>query len=54
MGAAIRGQHPEAEVELIPGGQGDFIVKADGKELWNKLSMGNEFPEHAEILVKLA
>ena len=40
-------------MELIPGGRGDFIVKAEGNELWNKKEMGNEFPETAVILEKM-
>jgi len=51
--AAIRGQHPDAEVELIKGGSGNFIVIADGKELWHKRQMGDEFPENQAILDKL-
>jgi predicted Rdx family selenoprotein len=40
-------------VELIRGGGGDFIVIADGKELWNKRQMDNEFPDNAVILARL-
>ncbi|MFQ5506332.1 MAG: Rdx family protein [Planctomycetota bacterium] len=53
MGAAIEKAFPEAEVELIAGGGGDFIVKNGAKELWNKRRMGDEFPEHQAILGKL-
>jgi predicted Rdx family selenoprotein len=38
---------------LIRGGGGDFIVVADGRELWNKRRMGDEFPEPNAILEKL-
>ncbi|MFT4515776.1 MAG: putative Rdx family selenoprotein [Planctomycetota bacterium] len=39
----------------MPGGKGDFIVKVDGKEVWNKLSHADtRFPEHHEILSQLA
>ncbi|MDP6424766.1 MAG: hypothetical protein QGG14_08480 [Planctomycetota bacterium] len=54
MGAAIREKHADAEVELIEGGRGDFVVKNDGAELWNKRAMGDEFPENDVILEKLA
>lgn len=37
-------------MELVEGGRGDFIVTADGRELWNKRAMGDEFPEHDVIL----
>ncbi len=40
-------------MELIEGGKGDFIVKVDGVELWNKKQMGNEFPEPEVILEKM-
>lgn len=40
-------------MELIGGGRGDFIVTADGRELWNKRQMGDEFPEEAAIVAKL-
>ena len=40
-------------MELIGGGKGDFIVKADGTELWNKKQMGNEFPEPDVILERM-
>ena len=32
---------------------GDFIVLADGEQLWHKLEMGDEFPEEEAILAKL-
>jgi len=35
---------------LIEGGRGDFIVAVDGRELWNKKQMDNQFPEHDVIL----
>ena len=44
---------PKSNVELIGGGRGDFIVKADGAELWNKKQMGDEFPEPEVILEKM-
>ena len=40
-------------MELIEGGKGDFIVQVDGKEVWNKREMNDEFPEHSVILEKL-
>ena len=36
LAAAIEAAHPNASVDKQPGGKGDFIVKADGRELWNK------------------
>lgn len=50
MAAAIQGHAPEADVELIKGGGGNFIVIADGVELWNKRAMGDEFPANEAIL----
>jgi predicted Rdx family selenoprotein len=41
-------------VEIRPGGKGDFIVKADGKVLWDKRKThDDEFPEPAAILSRL-
>ena len=50
MGAKIKAAIPDAEVELIRGGKGDFIVKADGRELWNKRQMDDEFPVEEAIV----
>jgi predicted Rdx family selenoprotein len=41
------------EVELIRGGGGDFIVIADGREIWNKRRQGDQFPETGAILAEL-
>ena len=53
MAAAIRDAFPDAGVKLIPGGGGDFIVIADGQQLWHKRQMGKGFPEDGEILKAL-
>jgi predicted Rdx family selenoprotein len=53
LGDDIRREFPEAEIELIPGGGGNFIVHRDGDLLWHKRQMGDAFPEHAVILEKL-
>jgi len=38
---------------LVAGAGGDFIVIADGKELWNKNAMGGDFPGHETVLRQL-
>ena len=39
---------------MTPGGKGDFVVKADGKLLWDKRRRdGDEFPEPKQILDQL-
>ena len=38
---------------MIRGGSGNFIVIADGEQLWHKRQMDNEFPEPAAIVAKL-
>ena len=53
MGAKIKEAIPNAEVQLLKGGRGDFIVKADERELWNKKRMGDEFPEEEAIVSAL-
>jgi len=41
-------------VQTVPGGRGDFIVKADGKVLWDKKKGGSDrFPAPGEILNQL-
>ena len=39
--------------ELIEGGGGNFKVWADGTLLWDKKSMGNEFPTESLIVEKI-
>jgi len=54
LAAAISKSHPKAKVETRPGGRGDFVVKADGKLLWDKRSRDDErFPDDREILAQL-
>ncbi len=53
MAAAIREAHSNAQIELIQGGGGDFIVIANGQQLWHKRQMGDQFPAHDDILAKL-
>ncbi len=53
MGADITKSFPKAKVDIKPGGKGDFIVTVDGKQIWNKRQMNDEFPEPAQILGKM-
>jgi predicted Rdx family selenoprotein len=50
---AIKAAHASVEVELVPGGKGEFIVTSDGKQIWNKKQMDDEFPEEPFILKRL-
>jgi len=54
LAASIREQHPSANVDITPGGKGDFIVKANGRTLWDKLKQGDEFPEPEAILSQIS
>ena len=54
MAAAIRTAHPDATLDVRPGGRGDFLVKHDGKTLWDKRNREQRFPEPAEVLAQLA
>ena len=54
MAESIKEQRPSVSVEITPGGKGDFIVKADGKTLWDKMKQGDEFPEHDAILSQIS
>lgn len=53
MGADIKKAFPNAKIELEPGGKGDFIVTMDGRKLWDKRAMGDEFPEPKQVLDKM-
>ena len=54
MAAAIQKAHPKSTIEKKPGGRGDFVVKADGKLLWDKKRRDDDrFPEAHEILSQL-
>jgi hypothetical protein len=53
LAAKIEKAFPDTRVRLQPGGRGDFIVTADGRELWNKLQMRNRFPLDDEIVEAL-
>lgn len=44
---------PGAEVELAPGGRGDFIVRADGDVVWDKRAMGGRYPDEDELAASL-
>ncbi|MFY9341264.1 MAG: Rdx family protein [Planctomycetota bacterium] len=54
LAAAIKKAFPKAQVDTNPGGRGDFVVKADGKLLWDKRKRSDDaFPEHRDILSQL-
>jgi predicted Rdx family selenoprotein len=53
LGAKIEKAFPAASVTLEGGGRGDFIVTVDGRELWNKRQMDDEFPDEDAILTAL-
>ncbi|MCA8948596.1 MAG: hypothetical protein KDE27_03795 [Planctomycetes bacterium] len=53
MAAAIRDGVPGANVDILPGGRGDFLVKADGVVLWDKNGKDGDFPPHERILEQL-
>ena len=49
----IQKAHPQASIDLKPGKGGDFIVTVDGREIWNKRRMDDEFPRDEQILDQL-
>ena len=53
MAARIQKAIPGSTVDLIKGGKGAFIVTADGKELWNKRQMGDEFPDEEKLVSEM-
>lgn len=54
MAAKIEAAFDGAQVTLIEGGGGDFIVNADGKELWNKKQTHNgQFPDEDQLVATM-
>lgn len=53
MADRIRAEVEGATVELVDGGRGDFIVTADGREVWNKKATGLGFPDEEDIVADL-
>lgn len=45
---------PAASVDTVPGGKGDFIVKVDGRKIWDKRGKDGDFPREQQILAVLA
>ena len=52
MEAKIRSAFAGAQVDLVPGGKGDFTVTADGTQLWDKHETGS-FPDDDAIVQAL-
>jgi len=52
LSAAIRKAYPDARIDVVPGGRGDFTVIADGRTLWDKHDTG-EFPRESDIVAML-
>ena len=49
LAAAVRKHLPDAEVELVPSGPGEFDVKCDDKLVFQREKVGR-LPEDAEVL----
>jgi len=52
--AAIRKQFPEAQVELIRGSGGTFVVHRDGVKIWDKNADQSGFPDESKLVAGLA
>ncbi|MEZ4273048.1 MAG: hypothetical protein R3C68_16935 [Myxococcota bacterium] len=50
----MKSAFPGATVGLLEGGRGDFIVKHNNRELWNKKQMQNTFPDQQVIVERLS
>jgi selT/selW/selH-like putative selenoprotein len=50
LAAKIQKSYPGTDVDLIKGGKGAFIVTVDGKQIWNKREMDDEFPDEAKLV----
>jgi selT/selW/selH-like putative selenoprotein len=50
LAAKIKKDFPGAKVDLIKGSRGAFNVTVDGREVWNKHEMGDEFPHEDQLV----
>jgi len=50
----VQKAHPDAKVEIKPGGRGDFVVTIDDERVWDKKGRDGRFPEPKEILARCA
>jgi selT/selW/selH-like putative selenoprotein len=48
LAAAITRAVPQAEIELVPGGRGEFTVTAGDQTLWSKFDRGG-FPDENKL-----
>ncbi|MBK6684467.1 MAG: Rdx family protein [Deltaproteobacteria bacterium] len=53
MAAELKRAFDPVDIELVPGGRGDFIVTVDGRERWNKRQMDDEFPDPQALIAEL-
>lgn len=53
LSAKILARCSGAEVSLIPGGGGDFIVIVDGKVQWDKRNVQGRFPDEEVLVAQL-
>ncbi len=44
---------PKANVDIKPGGKGDFLVSVDGRRIWDKRGKDGDFPRNEQILTAL-
>ena len=53
LAAEVRKAYPDAEIDLVPAGDGKFDVKCDDVDVFEKLKKGR-FPGPGEVLGLLA
>jgi predicted Rdx family selenoprotein len=53
LAARIRAALPAAELELVKGKGGNFIVDAGDQRLWDKRRMGDAFPDEDALVARL-
>ncbi|MDF1837488.1 MAG: Rdx family protein [Planctomycetota bacterium] len=51
--AAILKSHPNAQIELTPGGGGTFVVHINGEKKWDKLADNSGFPDEADFVASI-
>ena len=53
MAAKLEKAIPDVKVELIKGKRGVFTVTVDGREVWNKHEMDDQFPDEGKLVATI-
>ncbi len=50
MAAKLKKAFPEVKVDLIKGRGGVYNITVDGREVWNKREMNDEYPDDDALI----